>query len=1116
MVVVRQRAKEISGGIMRQFVICLMITMLIMGGVLSAEEGRLLRFPDVHNDKVTFVYAGDIYIAPRTGGQAVQLTHHNGLELFPKFSPDGKTIAFTGQYDGDQSVYVMPVAGGEPKRLTYHPAMQNTSERMGPENIVMGWHPDGKSVLFRSRKEAPDAWFGRAYLASIDGGLPEALPMYKAGFTSFSPDGKKVAYCPIFRDFRTWKRYKGGMAQDVWTFDLESYEFKKITDWDGTDNMPMWYGDKIYFNSDRTGTLNLYCYDNNTGETRQVTTFDEYDVRWPSLGPDGIAFENGGYVYVLDLPSEKLNKVAVEMISDNLSTRTEYISVSDRVFDFEVAPDGKRGVFSARGEIFTVPSKEGNTRNLTNSTGAHEKDPVWSPDGKWIAYFSDETGEDEIFLISQDGSEKVRLTTDGHCWRRGLQWSPDSKMITFSDKNNKFYYVTIESKSLVTIDESDYGGIFDYSWSPDSRYIVYSKRLENDISTMFVYDVEAKAIHQITPGYAHSYSPVFDPDGKYIYFLSERSFNPILDTYQFEFVNNAIDDLYLILLSADEKSPFAPGSDEVAIKDEKEEEEDSDEHKGDKNDKDKKKDHDNGDKDVKIKIDFDGIYDRQVAIDLPAGNYGGLKAISGAVFYSSRPMRGLRGRIGEGKTVLHKYVLEDKKDNEFASGVGGYLLSADRTKLMVNRSGNYHIIGVSGGKASFEDNQLDLSHLEMKLDRRVENMQMFNEAWRRNRDFFYDENMHGVDWEKMRDRYSVLVPYVAHRFDLTYVISEMVSELACSHTYVGGGDMPRIPGSQVGLLGCDFEIDKKNNLIRIARILKGENWNDNLRSPLREPKIDVREGDYLMAIDGKEITADVNPYMLTENKVDRQITLTVNDKPSMKDAREVTVRPIASEDNLRYFNWVEDKRTYVDSVSDGRIGYIHIPDMMGYGLTRFTRMFYHQMRKPALIIDVRGNGGGFVSQLVIKRLREKLSGVNVSRNSVPRPRPGDAVHAHLLTLINEYSVSDGDIFPYYFRHYGLGPLMGKRTWGGIVGIGGGRPLLDGGFNTLPGGTQYSLDSEWIIENVGVKPDIEIDNFPDRVARGFDDQLLEAIKYMKAKLKEDPKELPKHPGPPKER
>jgi len=1093
--------------------ILLSLIMALVGST-AADEARLLRFPDVSAENVAFVYAGDIYVAPRDGGQAIRLTSHEGLELFPKFSPDGNTIAFTGEYDGDMAVYIMPVAGGEPKRLTYHPAIQRIAERMGPDNIVMDWHPDGRRVLFRSRKEAPDSWFGRAYLVDTAGGLPEALPMYEAGFTSLSPDAQKIAYCPIFRDFRTWKRYKGGMAQDVWIFDLQSFENKKITDWIGTDNQPMWYQNRIYFNSDRTGTLNLYCYEIETGETRQVTTFTDYDVRWPSLGPDGIAFENAGFVYVMDLPSETIEKASIGMISDHLKTRPEIVNVSDMITDFSVSPDGKRALFSARGEIFTVPAKEGNTRNLTGSCGAHDKEPYWSPDGKWIAYLSDESGEDELYLIPHDRSDKIRLTTDGHGWRRGLRWSPDSKKIAFSDKDNILFYVDVDSKDVIRVDQPKRGGIYDYSWSPDSRYLTYSKNLENSINTIFVYDLDSEDLHQITPGQTNDYSPEFDPDGKYLYFLSERSFNPIFDAYEFEIVNNAITNIYLILLKADQESPFAPESDEVEVAEKKEND--------DKGDKDAKKDdgdEDDGkgeDEEKKIEIDYDGIYDRQIAIDIPACNYGGLSAISGAVFYLSRPIRGMTAPIGNDETDLHKYIIDDEKDHVFASGVGSYELSGSREKMILARQGGYFIVDAGGTSAGFDDARVNTSNMEMTLDRRVEYGQIFHEAWRRNRDFFYDVNMHGVDWPAMRDKYEVLLPYVAHRFDLTYVIGEMVSELCCSHTYVGGGDMPRIESSQVGLFGADFEIDRKNNRIKFARILKGESWDESLRSPLTEPEIDVNEGDYLLAIDGEEVTADINPYALTVNKADRLITLTVNDRPTMDGAREVTVKPISSESSLRYHNWVEDKRRYVDSASGGDIGYIHIPDMGSTGMVRFMKMFYYQSRKPGLIIDVRANGGGFVSHLILARLREPVKAMGINRFLEPRRIPGDAVHAHMLTLINEFSVSDGDIFPYYFRWYGLGPLMGVRTWGGIVGIGGGRRLVDGGYNYVPGGTQYNLEGEWIMENHGVEPDIEIENPLDREAKGYDDQLIEAVKYIRKKLEEDPKTLPPYPGPPEER
>ncbi len=1091
---------------MRVFRLIIIFGTLIFTSMAIADEARLLRFPDVSGERVAFVYAGDIYVAPRTGGGAIKLTDHEGLELFPKFSPDGQWVAFTGQYDGDMSVYVMPVGGGEPRRLTYHPGLQHTSDRFGPENIVMGWHPNGESVLFRSRKETNDWWDGRVYLVSLQGGLPKVLPMDPAGFTSLSPDAGKVAYCPIFRDFRTWKRYKGGMAQDVWTFDLATFETQKITDWVGTDNMPMWYQQRIYFNSDRAGTLNLFCYDLGTKEARQVTRFTEFDIRWPSLGKDGIAFENGGWVYVLDLPSERLNKLEIHLASDRRLVRPEWVDVDDNISDFDVSPDGKRAVFSARGDVFTVPAKDGNTRNLTNSSGANDRNPRWSPDRRMIVMVSDESGEEELYLYSLDGRKTERLTTGGYCHKYGPSWSPDSKRLVFSDKELRLYHVDVATKALKQIDKATRNEIRDYAWSPDSRYLAYTKRLENRIRAIFAYDFEDGRIHQVTPGYTDDFSPEFDPEGKYLYFLSNRSFNPVLSEYEFQFVNTAITNLYLIVLSADGESPFAPKTDEVELSPEKVQK------------KTDKGSDDDSEKPITCRIDFSGIYDREVAFDLPAGNYGTLSAIKGAIFYSSYPIGGLRGRVTRDETVLHKYDIEKPKDHEFATGVEGYRLTPDGKKMILRKGKDYHIVETSDEKVKLEDNRLDLTNMEMFVDRRTEYVQMFNEVWRMQRDFFYDENMHGVDWAAMRDRYAPLLPFCAHRFDLTYLIGEMIGELACSHTYVGGGDKTRVPGSEVGLLGVDFEIDRETDRVRITRILRGENFDKDLRSPLREPGAEVNEGDYLLAIDGHQITAEINPYSLMLNKADRLVTLSVNDNPTMKGAREVTVRPIVSEEALRYFNWVEDRRLYVDSVSDGQVGYVHIPDMGSYGLYRFAKMFYHQLRKPGLIIDVRYNGGGFVSELVLDRLRRVIAAMGGSRTFEPDPSPESGINAHMVTLINERSCSDGDYFPYFFRQYELGPLIGKRTWGGVIGIRGYSPLIDGGYYTTPEFSIFSLDGEWIMENIGVKPDIEVDNLPDRLARGYDDQLLSAIDYVIDKIKTQgrPTKLPLLPGPPEPR
>lgn len=1085
---------------MKKGLFLIFIFTLILTSSLSAGEARLLRFPDVNGDKVAFVYAGDIYIAPRAGGQAIRLTSHEGLEMFPKFSPDGKQLAFTGQYDGDYAVYVIPVEGGEPKRLTFHPGIQSTSDRFGPENVVMGWHPDGRKVLFRSRKETNDWWDGRAYLVDVNGGLPRPLPMKVAGFTSFSPDAASVAYCPIHRDFRMWKRYKGGMAQDVWTFDLNTYESKKITDWEGTDNMPMWFQDKIYFNSDRTGTLNLYAYDMNSGETRAVTTFTEYDVRWPSLGPDGIAFENGGYLYVLDLPSETLKKVSISITHDRPLIRTEYVNVSDKVDDYDLSPDSKRAVFCARGDLFTVPAKEGNTRNLTNTSGANERRPTWSPDGRWVAYISDASGEEELYLATPDGKAHTRLTFDGYCHRYNPVWSPDSKKLVYADKELNLFYVDIEEKRPVKIDHNQHDMIRGYSWSPDSRYLAYHKELENRITAIFIYSFEDKKIRQVTPGYTDDYSPVFDPDGKYLYFMSKRDFNPILSDYEFQFVNQNIDNLFLIILAADGRSPFAPGSDEV----------EPDVDKKAENDKNKK---DEKEVPLKVKIDFDGIYDRQVAFDLPAGNYRGLAAVPGAVFYTSNPMYGLSGKVTHDETVLNKFDIKEKKNYKFVEGLGGYSLAAKNDKMLLGKDSAFYIVPTSGQKADLSEGKVDISRMEMKLEPGTEFVQMFDEVWRMERDFFYDENMHGVDWKAMYDRYKVLVPYVSHRSDLTYILGEMVGELCCSHTYVNGPHKTDPASEKVGLFGVDFKINPDNNMIQIARILDGEYWDKELRSPFKEPGVDIREGEYLLAINDLDVNGEINPYSLTRNCVDKTITVTVNDRPDKTGAREVTVKPIASEEKLRYYNWVEDRRRYVDSVSGGTIGYIHIPDMDSFGLVRFTKMFYHQMRKPGIIFDVRYNGGGFVSGLILERLKRVVVAMGKSRNTVVRPAPGSGINAHMITLMNQFSCSDGDYFPYFFREYKLGPLMGKRTWGGVIGIEGYRPLLDGGYYTVPQGGILNLEGEWVMENVGVVPDLEIDNPPDRMARGFDDQLMKAVEYILKKLEEDPKVLPEIKGPP---
>ncbi|NIP41333.1 MAG: protease [candidate division Zixibacteria bacterium] len=1076
---------------------------LILSGALLAED-RLFRFPDVSEDMVAFSYAGDIWTVDIEGGLARRITTDKGLELFPKFSPDGQKIAFTGQYDGNTHVYYMPAEGGEPVRLTFHPAIANTSERMGPEHVVMDWTSDGDRILFRSRRHVLDVWLGKLMLVDTAGGLPEELPLPHGGFTSFAPDGLQIAYCPIYRDFRTWKRYKGGMAQDVYIYDLKTYEQKKITDWIGTDNMPMWAGEKIYFNSDRTGRLNLYAYDINSGQINQVTDFTEYDVRWPSLGPKHIVFENGGYLYLLDLASEEVNKISITHGADRELVRPEYVNVSDNIIDYSLSPDGKRVVMGARGEVFTVPAERGNIRNLTKSNGVYEKYSVWSPDGKYIAYVSDETGEDEIYIIPQDGKgDGIKLSNNGEGWLFHPRWSHDSKKIAFADANTNLLVLDVNSREVTVADAGEKTGIHDYSWSPDSRWLAYTKIPDKtSIRSIFLYSLDDNQVYRITPGITNDYSPVFDPDGKYLYFFSDRNFNAETGGYEFNFVYNAMTGIYAMILSEGERSPFAPESDEVG-QESKEDEKDKE--------RDKKRELPS-----KIDIDLKGLSQREIQIPIQPGDYHGLEAMSGRIYYFSYPFRGLSGPKSDEKRELRYFDMDKKKDQLFMEDVAGFALSADESKILMKAGDKYIINDAEAEKGDPSSGILDLTGMDMYLDRKAEYEEMFDDAWRRYRDFFYDSNMHGVDWKAMYGLYKPLVKHASHRYDLTYIIGELAGELACSHTYVGGGDYSKPESDKIALLGIEFEADTSANLFRIGRIYDGKNWEERLRSPLKEPGIKAEEGHYIFEIDGQRLTANINPYSLLVNKADRIVTLKISPTADEEDAYEIEVDPIDNEQPLWYYNWVERKRAIVDSLSDGRIGYIHIPDMGSFGLNQFARQFYHLYKKEGLVIDVRFNGGGFVSQLALDRLRRVVVGMGAGRHDWVGTYPSVAFHGHMACLINQYSCSDGDIFPYYFREYGLGPLIGVRTWGGVIGIGGFRPLMDGGYVTVPGGGSFSLEGDWIMENVGVEPDIEIEQDPALLMQGRDPQLERSVEYVMEKIRTEPKTLLDKPGPPEER
>ena len=1066
--------------------------------LFATDESRLLRFPAIHGNQIVFTYAGDLYTVPANGGIARKLTTHVGMELFPRFSPDGKYIAFTGQYDGNTEVYLMPAEGGVPKRLTVTATLgrDDVSDRMGPNNIVMGWKHNGKEIVFRSRMKSWNSFNGELFLVSIEGTLPKQIPVIRGGFCSFSPDDKKMAYNRVFREFRTWKRYRGGMADDVWIFDFNTKKIENITNNEAQDIIPMWHGNKIYFLSDRGDyqRMNLYVYDLTTKQTRQLTNFTDYDIKFPSLGDNAIVFEYGGYIYKFDLATEKAEKVPVFIADDMANGRTELKSVSKNITSYEISPDGKRALFGARGDVFTVPAKQGPTRNLTQTPGVHERNSKWSPDGKWIAYISDATGEDEIYIVPQNGSGKaIQVTTGGETYKYTLYWSPDSKKILWSDRRQRLRYVDVETKKITDVVHSPVWEIRQYAWSPDSRFIAYTLPEEKSMSRIYVYSLETKKSVPVTDGWYESGSPSFSSDGKYLFFTSNRDFNPTYSWTEWNHIYQDMSRVYFLTLNKSVENPFKPKSDEVSIKKE------SKTKKSDKSKKNGKK----KSKSVTVKIDFDGIMDRIIALPIKPAGYGSISAIGNKVYYMRRSSK-------DKGSLLMMYDLEKQKETELGK-IGAYEISADHKKMIVSQNRTYAIIDLPTGKIKI-DKKLNLSDMQVKLDKKQEWAQIFNECWRQMREYFYTPNMHGVNWKAIHDKYRPLVDYVNHRVDLTYIIGEMIGELSSGHTYVGGGDYAKAKRVKTGLLGAQIVRDEKTGFYRIKKILRGQNWARSLRSPLTEVGVNVSEGDYILAVNGKPTKEMKNIYASLINTVGKQVTLTVNSKPSFTGSHDEVVKPIGDELELYYFNWVQENIEKVNKATNGKVGYIHVPDMGVHGLNEFVKYYYPQLKKKALIIDVRGNGGGNVSPMLIERLRREIVMFDIARNGIPEVDPSGMLWGPKVCLIDEFSASDGDLFPYRFKQHKLGKLIGKRTWGGVVGIRGTLPLLDGGTLNKPEFSRYGLDGKtWIIEGHGVDPDIYVDNDPYQEFLGNDAQLNRAIEEIMNELKTQEKTIP--PVPP---
>lgn len=1120
------------------FVVALFFSVASISRAQDQQEGRLMRFPAIDKDTIVFSYAGDLWLVPSTGGTARRITTHPGLELFPKFSPDGKTIAFTGQYDGNFNVYVIPSEGGEPKQLTFLPDPVQLPERMGPNNEVLTWMPDGKSIVFLSRRDTYADWFGRPFTVPVAGGLPARLPIDKGGVMSFSPDGDEMAYNRIFRNFRTWKRYRGGMQQQIAFYNFKTNHYEQVADLDGNDTFPMWHGDTVYFDSDRgpDKRMNLWAYDIKTKQMRQLTHFTEFDVNWPSLGPDSIVFENGGYLYVFDLATEKAHKITVYLPGDRDLTRPHWENTSKLITAYDISPDGKRAVFTARGDVYTVPAKEGSIRDITQTPGINEMDAVWSPDGRWIAYLSDRSGEYELYLKPQDGvGNEVRITTDGTMYRLPPIWSPDSKKLAFADKSLRLFYVDVDEKKPVLVDQGKYNDLTDYSWSPDSKWIAYAKTAENLYNVVDLYSLSDKKITPVTTSFTNSWNPIFDPDGKYLYFLSTRDYNEVLGVYDFEFSNPMPTRVYAVTLRADTPSPFAPQSDEVAIASPdvlkvsppgattpETPEKKAPQKPGETT---AATSASSSATNQPFQIDLDGIASRVVALPIPPGSLQTLGAAKGFVYYVSAPVMGLSGPLPGGAFAIHVFDMKERKDSVLVAGANSFALSFDGKKLLYaapkggppgtddGSPNTYGIIDAApqaSGPHKPGEGELNLSGMRAEVDPLAEWKQMFEETYRQERDYFFEPAMNGIDWAKERDKYAQLLPYLGDRYDLTYMQGELVGELSNSHTYVGGGDYPDLHPINVGVLGVDFEADAASGFYRFKKIYQGENWDAGLRSPLTEPGVNVKEGEYLLAVNGHSLRVPQNPYELFIDTAGDNVTLTVNTKPTEDGARSVVVKPISSEFNLRQLDMIRTNREIVDKATNGRVGYVYLPDMEAAGLNEFVKQFLPQIRKEGMIIDVRYNGGGFVDQLIFERLRRILGGMDATRNWASTTVPDIVFQGALACVTNEYAASDGDIFSYFFKYYKIGPLIGMRTWGGVRGIRGYIPLLDGGYITRPEFSRYNDQSQWVVENHGVDPDIVVDNTPDQVMSGHDPQLEKAIEVVMQQINAHPQKLPPRP------
>ena len=1069
-----------------------------------AQGTRLLRHPTVSRDQVAFEYAGDLWLVSRSGGQARRITSTQGLEIEPHFSPDGTQIAFTATVAGNTDVYVVPASGGNPKRLTYHPG----------NDRVRGWTPDGRRIIFASaRISAPQQAYVKLWTIGTDGaGLPEQVPMPRAFSGTYSPDGRRIAYeeiqtafIPDWYEASMWRHYRGGRTHPISVMNLADYSVEKLPWNNSNDTEPMWIGNTIYFLSDRNHTVNLFAYRTDTKQLSQLTQHDDFDIMTASAGADAIVYEQAGYIHLVDAKNGKSTRLNIEATGDLPWTRPQFKKVASMIRNYTLSATGVRAAFEARGEIFTVPTEKGDYRNLTQTPGAHDRSPVWSPDGAQLAWLSDASGEYKLMIgdpIGVTAARTVELPSTG--FYSGPNWSPDGKLIVLQDNHRNLWTIDVASGKSTKIDVDRYPDPvrqFDATWSPDSRWIAYSKNLPSRLRAIFVYSLADQKAYQLTDGLADSISPAFDLNGKYLYFLASTNYGPSTGWLEMSSLDRPVRRaIYLAVLSATEPSPLLPET---------------------------------GDEPpprpsppanpppapptppapqpVNVRVDVNGIGQRIITVNVPAGEYANLQAGAAGSFYYTEPVPG----GGPQALRLQRYQIRERTAAPFLEGVRAYALSGDKKKLLYQASAGG---GASWGVVSTErpgvkvgDGPINVAQLETRVDPRAEWEQIFRETWRIQREYFYDAKMHGANWQAIYDKYLPLVAHVGHRADLGYLIAQVGGELTVGHSYLtGAGDVPAEDPVSVGLLGADYAVE--NGYYRIKRIYSGENWNPELRAPLSAPGIQVSEGDYVVEVNGRLLTSSTNIYSLFEGTAGRQTLIRVNKTPDREGSRLLTVIPVASEDGLRTRAWVEDNRRKVDKLSGGRLAYVWLPNTATPGYVSFTRYFYSQQDKEGAVIDERYNQGGMVADYIVNELDRKLLGYFALRDGETSTSPIAGIYGPKVMLINESAGSGGDAMPFYFRLRKIGPLIGTRTWGALVGTLGFPPTIDGGGITAPNLAFYNMKGEWDVENIGVAPDIEVEYSAAEVIKGGDPQLERAVQEALKLLEQNPFRRVPRPAP----